>query len=89
MSLKPKSLTADKKHVSVWSCPLSLLPFDIYTCEREDLEKAVFYENEVSLTEETIETIMNRFPTFFDNKKINILGIDDLNNLYGIWEILA
>ena len=69
MSLKPKSLTTDKKHVAVWSCPLSLLPFDIYTCEREDLKKAVFYENEASLTEETIETIMNRFPNFFDNKK--------------------
>mgnify|MGYP001689339455 CR=1 FL=1 len=50
MSLKPKSLTTDKKHVSVWSCPLSLLPFDIYICEREDLEKAVFYENEASLS---------------------------------------
>ena len=76
MFLKPKSLTTDKKHVSVWSCPLSLLPFDIYTCEREDLKKAVFYENEASLTEETIETIVNRFPNFFDNKKINIQHYD-------------
>ena len=76
MSLKPKSLTADKKHVSVWDCPLSLLPLDICICEREDLEKAVFYENEASLSEETIETIINRFPNFFDNKKINIQHYD-------------
>ena len=76
MSLKPKSLTADKKHVVVWSCDLSLLPLDIYTCEREDLEKAVFYENEASLTEETIEIILNRFPNFFDNKTIVIESHD-------------
>ena len=76
MPLKPKSLTADKKHVAVWSCGLSLLPLDIYTCEREDLEKAVFYENEASLTEETIEIILNRFPNFFDNKTIIIESHD-------------
>lgn len=76
MPLKPKSLTTDKKHVSVWSCALSLLSFDIYTCEREDLEKVVFYENEASLSKETIETIINRFPNFFDNKKINIQHYD-------------
>lgn len=76
MSLKPKSLTADKKQVAVWSCDLSLLPLDINTCEREDLEKAVFYENESSLTEETIEIILNRFPNFFDNKTIIIESHD-------------
>ena len=76
MSLKPKSLTADKNHVAVWSCDLSLLPLDINTCEREDLEKAVFYENEASLTEETIEIILNRFSNFFDNKTIVIESHD-------------
>jgi len=56
----------------------------------EELRKFLLEtENGYYLTEEVIQTILERFPTFFDNKKINILGTDDLNNLYGIWEILA
>ena len=56
----------------------------------EELRKSLLEtENGYYLTEDVVQTILERFPTFFDNKKINILGIDDLNNLYGIWEILA
>lgn len=56
----------------------------------EELRKSLLEtENGYYLTEYVVQTILERFPTFFDNKKINILGIDDLNNLYGIWEILA
>lgn len=76
MSLKAKKLTADKKHVSIWSCDFSLLPINIYICDRSTLEKAIFYENEASLTEETIEIILNRFPNFFDNKTIVVASHD-------------
>ena len=56
----------------------------------EELRKSLLEtENGYYLTEDVVQIILERFPTFFDNKKINILGIDDLNNLYGIWEILA
>ena len=56
----------------------------------EELRKSLLEtENGYYLTEDVVQIIIERFPTFFDNKKINILGIDDLNNLYGIWEILA
>lgn len=43
----------------------------------EELRKMCIVNNITFLTQETIEKILNKFPTFFDNINVNI-AIDDL-----------
>ena len=60
----------------------------LYGTEEELREALLETDNNYYLTEEAVQIIIERFPAFFDNKKINILSIDDFNSLYCTWEIL-
>ena len=60
----------------------------LYGTEEELRTALLETDNSYYLTEEAVQIIIERFPAFFDNKKINILSIDDFNRLYCTWEIL-
>ena len=59
-----------------YECYFSFLGIDIDTCERSKLEKTIFKDNEARLTQETIEKILDRFPEFFNNKKVKVFDHD-------------
>ena len=59
-----------------YECYFSFLGIDIDTCERGKLEKTIFKDNEARLTQETIEKILDRFPEFFNNKKVKVFDHD-------------
>lgn len=56
----------------------------------EELRKSILEtENGYYLTENAVQVIIEQFPEFFDNKKINILHTDVSNNLDDVWEIVC
>lgn len=59
-----------------YECYFSFLGIDIDTCERSKLEKTIFKDNEARLTQETIEKILDRFPEFFNNRKVKVFDHD-------------
>jgi len=65
-----------QKKSPIYECYFSFLGIDIDTCEREKLEKTIFKDNEARLTQETIEKILDRFPEFFNNRKVKVFDHD-------------
>ena len=54
---------------------LDSLGINPQTSSLEELS-AVFGQGEAELTEKTIEIILDRFPDFFDNKKLTVSDFD-------------
>lgn len=65
-----------QKKSPIYECYFSFLGIDIDICEREKLEKTIFKDNEARLTQETIEKILDRFPEFFNNRKVKVFDHD-------------
>lgn len=73
-----KKLQKKSPNNNCYECYFSFLgiDIDIDTCERSKLEKTIFKDNEARLTQETIEKILDRFPEFFNNRKVKVFDHD-------------